>query len=80
MCLAIMKKGPLRAKGVALPNKRDVIASQRRGNPGGGGMLSRFLPNLRWGIPLYFEVAPIYLNKSRNTRCFLLEGNALNLL
>jgi len=55
------EKGPLRAKGRVIPNKRNVIASQRRGNPGGGDVF-RASPNLRWGIPLYFEVLPIYLN------------------
>jgi len=41
--------------------EKGVIASQRRGNPGGGDAF-RTSPNLRWGIPLYFEVSPIYLN------------------
>jgi len=42
MCLAIMKKGSLRAEGMAIPNKRDVIASQRRGNLGEGGCFQGF--------------------------------------
>ena len=47
------EKGSLRAKGVAIPNKRNVIASQRRGNPGGGDAF-RASPQLKIEDTLYY--------------------------